>query len=133
MEASSDDQLTSEEWKNIQQLVSTVKTGYAQILNDPNQESVVQEALLTLWNLSDDNRYKVPILKTVLLDQHYPTLVAHSLGCVWYLSRKEQNNPLIASPDLGLLPILMQYLTQHGDDRAYKILRNCFFHPDNHR
>jgi len=143
MEASSEDQLTSEEWKNIQQLVSTVKTGYAQILNDPNQEAVVQEALLTLWNLSDDNRYKgpllhpslqfLPILKTILLDQHYPTLVAHSLGCVWYLSRKEQNNPLIASPDLGLLPILMQYLTQHGDDRAYKILRNCFFHPENHR
>lgn len=63
MEASSDDQLTPEEWKNIQQLVSTVKTGYAQILNDPNQEALVQEALLTLWNLSDDNRYKGSLLR----------------------------------------------------------------------
>ncbi len=143
MEENSEDQLiSSDEWKSAANLVTTVKIGYSQIVNDPSQEGKVQDALMMLWQLSDDDRYKaplahpslqfLPILKNILLERRYISLVLHSLGCLWYMSRNKENNLRIASPELGLIPILMQYLTQYGDERAYKTLRNCIFHPDNH-
>ncbi len=77
----------------------------------------------------------LPILRTTMLDNiddnEYILCV---VGCIWYLSRDIEASPSICSPDIGLLPILLNFLSMNHPckDFVTNALSNCCLNPVNH-
>lgn len=99
--------------------------------------------LQRIWNLLDDDEVKVvlgqlsfgllPVLVNIVQSEE-AILKGNALGCLWFLSRSNENKEILAEPELGLVPYLVRNLPLQNiiGEYSFNVLINCSLQPETH-
>jgi hypothetical protein len=111
------------------------------LLDNPD-EDIVASAIQKLWDLANNDENKIAFGLSLGLIEKLVSFVkadagmaaVNALGCLWYLSRANENKGYLASEELGLIPFLVSNVSL-GNNKAeysFNILINCSLEPSSH-
>jgi hypothetical protein len=114
---------------------------YIPLLDNPD-EDIVATALVKLWDLANNDENKIAFGRSPGLVEKLVSFVkadagmaaVNALGCLWYLSRANENKGYLASEELGLIPFLVVNvsLSNNKAEYSFNILINCSLEPSSH-
>jgi hypothetical protein len=117
---------TNPKIKTAQNLIEKIKSTPVTLEEKGN-------CLFRIWKIAENDRLKfplchpslglLPLCKHLLITETDPTCIDNVLNILWFLSRDFAVKPLICSRDLGLLPVLVRYLS--SDYPRYRNIHKC--------
>eukprot|EP01040_Poterioochromonas_malhamensis_P008447 gene8447-9137_t len=117
---------------------------YVHEINKTTSDEAKVYPLQMIWDHLNNDQNKVLIgdmslgfiqtLVNIVKNSLYEPAVRNALGCLWYLSRANENKYNLATEELGLIPILVRNLSIESpyDEYSFNILINCSLDPSTH-